>query len=153
MILVFDGQFFLSQACSECNQLCTLADDLRCHYSKHTNVYRHMCPREGCNYGTNTRIYLDRHLAVHDGINPFRCTVEGCKMEFRRPESLRDHVQRVHGNEYYSCDWPGCNKKYKAQHDLTRHKRRHRLLEESRFQCEFCKYRTTDKSVLVKHKR
>ncbi|XP_053954620.1 transcriptional repressor CTCF [Anastrepha ludens] len=106
----------------------------------------HSCPH--CNYLTNKRYMLSRHMKSHSDDRPYICSV--CDRGFKTNHSLQNHVNVHLGRKPHGC--LSCESRFTTAGDLARHVR-YKHTHEKRHKCTECDYATVEMSKLRRHMR
>ncbi len=88
--------------------------------------FKFACDEPDCEYNTNYKPHLNRHLRIHTGI------------------------------KLYACNHPDCPYASSNSSNLNRHKKTHNKSStppEKRFKCNFCDFRASQNSNLKSHER
>ena len=94
------------------------------------------CDHPSCDYSTDDKSNLNRHLAAHTGKRLFKCNYHSCRKDFSRKDVLKRHIKTVHEKkEKYTCIV--CSKAFTRKCDLVRHKKE--VHDKEKFQvCRYC---------------
>jgi insecticidal toxin complex protein TccC len=95
--------------------------------SAHSGERPYKCIHEGCNYASNRRDDLTKHMRTHTGEKPYKCTQEGCDFASNESSNLTVHMRIHSGEKPYKCTHEGCNYTSKQSGHLTKHMRTHSL--------------------------
>ena len=145
-----------------------LEQDYECHcgrryscgiaYNKHlsahndTTVKRFYCVFAQCNYSTDKKNHLDKHVLCHSNEKPFQCSE--CDKSFKNEYSLKRHFEGVHKllDRPMVCDIDDCNKEFRSESAFAEHQRnghlRDRLLV---CQQSKCNYKTCRRNAYYNH--
>ncbi|CAO1414875.1 unnamed protein product [Diamesa serratosioi] len=129
--------------CSMCGKSFRFQNLLQHHMQiEHYNSIRFMC--DHCTYETKFKINLERHQRTNSNI----CHV--CNKQMASSTSLFKHVQVQHNNvRAFKCDL--CDKTFGFKHSMVSHRNTH--TGEKPFCCNFCSFRSGDRSTISKHKK
>ncbi|CRK98801.1 CLUMA_CG011935, isoform A [Clunio marinus] len=79
-------------------------------------------------------------------------TCKICNKEFTNYTNFHRHVTVQHKKiKKFHCDYPGCEKSFGQKGSLINHRNIHS--GEKPFSCNFCSFRSGDKSTVIKHKK
>ncbi|XP_058461910.1 transcriptional repressor CTCF-like [Malaya genurostris] len=106
----------------------------------------HMC--NYCNYTTNKRFLLARHMKSHSEDRPHKCSV--CERGFKTLASLQNHVNTHTGTKPHHCKH--CESSFTTSGELVRHVR-YRHTHEKPHKCPECDYASVELSKLKRHIR
>jgi len=133
-------------------------------------IWKHLC--HICDYATNTKNILTRHLAVHGIVERLKC--DQCDKDFstkinlqvhvkshnRCPQKcnqcckmyttvagLKRHIELIHSEKGLECD--ECEKMFSTIGLLNLHKKAVHVLKS--FKCNQCKFRTKTNSNIKRH--
>ncbi|XP_055626558.1 transcriptional repressor CTCF-like isoform X2 [Toxorhynchites rutilus septentrionalis] len=127
--------------------------DLKPHVSKPSRTktqtsggLSHMC--NYCNYTTNKRFLLARHMKSHSEDRPHKCSV--CERGFKTIASLQNHVNTHTGTKPHHCKH--CDSNFTTSGELVRHVR-YRHTHEKPHKCPECDYASVELSKLKRHIR
>merc|ERR1712228_201878 len=113
--------------------------------SASNNSKRHKCPH--CEYSTNERGSLTRHIRTHTGEKPFVCSYGDCKKRFARKDDLNRHIRAHLGIKNHKCSY--CSKAFVQKCHLTEHIRTH--TGETPYECNHCKKKFKHSSSMDRH--
>ena len=105
----------------------------------------HKCPH--CEYASDVKTNLKRHIRTHTGEKPFACNYGGCKKKFACSSALNDHIKRHIGDKRFKCSF--CSKKFVTKAEMTSHSRVH--TGEKPFGCPPCKERFRNRNAMRLH--
>ena len=91
---------------------------------------------EQCEYCTNHKGNLRKHLRVHSAQRPFECTHNGCNKRFKRKDHLSNHLLTHSAEKTFKCSHKGCKQVFARKSSLQRHIRRHRGQRD--YKCSVC---------------
>lgn len=111
-----------------------------------TGGINHMC--NYCNYTTNKRFLLARHMKSHSEDRPHKCSV--CERGFKTLASLQNHVNTHTGTKPHHCKH--CESSFTTSGELVRHVR-YRHTYEKPHKCPECDYASVELSKLKRHIR
>lgn len=111
-----------------------------------TGGANHMC--NYCNYTTNKRFLLARHMKSHSEDRPHKCSV--CERGFKTIASLQNHVNTHTGTKPHHCKH--CESSFTTSGELVRHVR-YRHTHEKPHKCPECDYASVELSKLKRHIR
>ncbi|XP_013112503.1 transcriptional repressor CTCF [Stomoxys calcitrans] len=101
-----------------------------------------------CDYSSNKKFLLSRHLKTHSEERPYKCSV--CERGFKTNVSLMNHINTHLGNKPHKCE--DCDMAFTTSGELTRHRRyRHTLIKPHK--CTECDYSSVEFSKLRRHFR
>ena len=108
-------------------------------------TWKHLC--HICDYATNKKVSLTRHLFVHGIGERFKC--DKCEKDFAQKSSLKEHRESHNSSSGNKCNQ--CGKFYKTQriledHISTMHSAKH-------LQCDQCEMMFSNLRRLNGHKR
>lgn len=106
----------------------------------------HLC--NYCNYTTNKRFLLARHMKSHSEDRPHKCSV--CERGFKTLASLQNHVNTHTGTKPHHCKH--CESSFTTSGELVRHIR-YRHTHEKPHKCPECEYASVELSKLKRHIR
>ncbi|XP_019766360.1 transcriptional repressor CTCF isoform X2 [Dendroctonus ponderosae] len=106
----------------------------------------HMC--NYCNYISNKRYLLSRHMKSHSEERPHKCSV--CERGFKTIASLQNHVNTHTGTKPHACKY--CEAAFTTSGELVRHVR-YRHTHEKPHKCTECDYASVELSKLKRHIR
>ncbi|KAK2494001.1 hypothetical protein MC885_004818 [Smutsia gigantea] len=131
--------------CLHCNHKSSNTSDLKRHIiSVHTKDYPHKC--DMCDKGFHRPSELKKHMAVHKGKKMHQC--RHCDFKIADPFILSRHILSVHTKDLpFRCK--RCKKGFRQQNELKKHMKTHSGRKV--YQCEYCKYSTTDASGFKRH--
>lgn len=96
---------------------------MRCHQDQQ---HRYPCRYPDCEYGTNDRSRLNRHVkSVHQAIKSERCDVEGCDFATTTKSAIQKHKVNCHQPARFACPIDGCAQKFKWPFQLKSHMASH----------------------------
>ena len=132
--------------------------------------WKHLC--DICDYATNEKYILTRHLAVHGIGDRFKCEqcdkdfstfkylethlathkscpkkCHQCDKMYKTLGSLKMHIATMHSERRLECD--ECEKMFSTIGRLNNHKKAVHVLKS--FKCDQCKFRSKTNSELKKH--
>lgn len=111
-----------------------------------TGSAQHMC--NYCNYTSNKRYLLSRHMKSHSEERPHKCGI--CERGFKTIASLQNHVNTHTGVRPHSCKY--CEAAFTTSGELVRHVR-YRHTHEKPHRCTECDYASVELSKLKRHMR
>ncbi|KAI1301900.1 Transcriptional repressor CTCF [Halotydeus destructor] len=106
----------------------------------------HMC--NYCNYTSNKRYLLSRHMKSHSEERPHKCGI--CERGFKTIASLQNHVNTHTGVRPHQCKY--CEAAFTTSGELVRHVR-YRHTHEKPHRCNECDYASVELSKLKRHMR
>ncbi|CAG0886811.1 unnamed protein product [Cyprideis torosa] len=101
-----------------------------------------------CNYTTNKRYLLSRHLKTHSIERPHRCSI--CDRTFKTLASLHNHANTHAGVKPHPCKF--CQASFTTSGELVRHIRYKHTMERPH-KCSECDYSSVELSKLRRHVR
>lgn len=104
------------------------------------------CPH--CDYSTNRRFLLSRHLNTHSVNLPHKCSI--CDKAFKTNAALINHTNVHMGRKPYKCR--DCESSFTTAGELTRHTR-YKHTGEKPHKCSECSYASVELSKLRRHMR
>ena len=107
---------------------------------------QHMC--NYCNYTSNKRYLLSRHMKSHSEDRPHKCGI--CERGFKTIASLNNHVNTHTGVRPHGCKY--CDASFTTSGELVRHVR-YRHTHEKPHRCNECDYASVELSKLKRHMR
>lgn len=107
---------------------------------------QHMC--NYCNYTSNKRYLLSRHMKSHSEERPHKCGI--CERGFKTIASLQNHVNTHTGVRPHGCKY--CDSAFTTSGELVRHVR-YRHTHEKPHRCTECDYASVELSKLKRHMR
>lgn len=107
---------------------------------------QHMC--NYCNYTSNKRYLLSRHMKSHSEERPHKCGI--CERGFKTIASLQNHVNTHTGVRPHGCKY--CIAAFTTSGELVRHVR-YRHTHEKPHRCTECDYASVELSKLKRHMR
>lgn len=107
---------------------------------------QHMC--NYCNYTSNKRYLLSRHMKSHSEERPHKCGI--CERGFKTIASLQNHVNTHTGVRPHGCKY--CDAAFTTSGELVRHVR-YRHTHEKPHRCTECDYASVELSKLKRHMR
>ncbi|XP_054160506.1 transcriptional repressor CTCF-like [Oppia nitens] len=110
------------------------------------NPNQHMC--NYCNYTSNKRYLLSRHMKSHSEERPHKCGI--CERGFKTIASLQNHVNTHTGVRPHGCKY--CEAAFTTSGELVRHVR-YRHTHEKPHRCTECDYASVELSKLKRHMR
>lgn len=119
---------------------------VRIRTTQSTGGINHMC--NYCNYTTNKRFLLARHMKSHSEDRPHKCSV--CERGFKTLASLQNHVNTHTGTKPHLCKH--CESTFTTSGELVRHVR-YRHTHEKPHKCPECDYASVELSKLKRHIR
>ena len=135
--------------CNKCLKAFKNNSNLISHQkSVHSSVGQYVCTFGECRNRYKDKHYLQNHIKrVHTLEKPFQC-IE-CRKTFATKRDLRNHRQ-THSDLTFECE--ECHKLFNREILLKSHQRIHSLNRKT-FSCDFCNFKTTNKSYLKSHIR
>ena len=135
---------------------------------KRKEAWKHLC--HICDYATNPKSYLTRHLTTHGIGKRFKCdkcekvysqkgylrkhvkshdlsSSDKCGKIFKTKAIQKNHIHRTHLEKHLKCDQ--CEKMFSTNGRLNSHKRDVHVLKS--FKCYQCKYRAKTIGTMNKH--
>lgn len=110
------------------------------------SMSQHMC--NYCNYTSNKRYLLSRHMKSHSEDRPHKCGI--CERGFKTIASLNNHVNTHTGVRPHGCKY--CDASFTTSGELVRHVR-YRHTHEKPHRCNECDYASVELSKLKRHMR
>jgi len=101
-----------------------------------------------CNYTSNKRYLLSRHMKSHSEERPHKCGI--CERGFKTMASLNNHVNTHTGVKPHACKY--CDSAFTTSGELVRHVR-YRHTHEKPHRCTECDYASVELSKLKRHMR
>ena len=98
-----------------------------------------------CDYATDIKSNLTKHIRIHTGDEPFKCNE--CGKGFKQGSHLTYHLRIHSGERPYKCN--GCGKGFRQRSHLICHLRIHS--GEKPYECTKCKRRFSTKGNCDKH--
>lgn len=151
-----------------CAREFSLKENLRRHMRTHANEFSFNClkcklgfplkkEKDEHEKGCNVRIYesylcdftafdkqdLARHMLIHSGEFPFQCSM--CARKFKLNKTLKTH-QRTHEKFPFNCSI--CQRGFSLEEAKEAHEKNC-----INFECDFCGYKSHNKSHLISHLR
>ncbi|XP_055306991.1 gastrula zinc finger protein XlCGF8.2DB-like [Sitodiplosis mosellana] len=109
------------------------------------NRKRHKCPL--CDYVTNIKTNLKKHMLKHTGERPFPCSV--CPKRFTAKQSLQSHMKAHIDAFLFSC--ASCSQGFDRSEEKVEHETGCKV---RRYVCHLCKeFSTLDKKDFKRHLR
>jgi len=106
----------------------------------------HICSY--CDYSTNKKFLLVRHMRAHSNDRPHKCNV--CERGFKTMVALQNHVNTHTGVKPYRCKY--CMSKFTTTGEMVRHIR-YKHTREKPHKCTECDYECVEFSKLKRHMR
>ena len=118
--------------CPQCNKLFYGDKDMRRHIWRAHRLVSvfHKCDQ--CDYQTEYKYHLKRHLSTHSSDQPFAC--DECGTRCKSAATLKSHKLIHTGERKHICKF--CGKKFKTATNLRSHTRLH--TKEYEAHCEIC---------------
>ena len=107
-------------------------------------MWKHLC--QICDYATNMKVHLTRHLAVHGIGKRFKC--DKCDKEFAYKQSLKNHRETHNSTSDFQCQQ--CGKIYKTCDGFQEHMKTH---WEKIITCDQCEKMFSTTAFLKEHKK
>ena len=104
----------------DCEETFYIDYDLQVHIRKHQDKEKNLLCTQ-CDYRTNVKWYLERHMATHSDARPHVCSE--CGRAFKDPSSLRKHSKLHTGVREHECGV--CGKAFYERRDLKVHMKTH----------------------------
>ena len=110
---------------------------------------RFSCDHPFCDYSTDVKGDLNKHMVVHTGVKPFKCIYQSCAKDFTQQGNLDRHINTVHkGSVKYTC--PECFEEFSSKYSLIRHKSN--IHDEAKPNvCRYCQRRFGERSTCNVH--
>lgn len=115
---------------------------------------RHGCSYPGCDYSSNDRSRLTRHLkAVHLQVKSEACDVMGCEFRAATRSAIQKHKINIHQVPRFACPIDGCPKKFKWAYKLKTHMASEHSAGSNLLKCKYpgCSYSSKDEKKLKDH--
>ena len=125
------------------------------HYSRKANkrsenkAKLHKCHHSECNYATDRRSNLNRHVIAMHERQISRASHICCGIHFENKAKQRLHARSAH-SQGYKCPSLDCSKRFQRKTLLDRHMATHDP-SLRKHECHTCGYRTANKSNLHRH--
>ena len=135
--------------CNKCLKAFKTNSILKCHQkSVHSSVGQYVCTFGECSNRYKFNHYLQNHIRrAHTLEKPFQCI--DCGKTFFTKRDLINHRQ-THSDLTFECE--ECHKLFNREILLKSHQRIHASNRKT-FSCDFCNFKTTNKSYLKSHIR
>ena len=114
-----------------------------------SKVKMHRCHHQDCNYATDRRSNLNRHVVAMHERKIARSSHFCCGLHFENKAKQRLHAKKEH-SEGYKCMIRDCEKRFQRKTLLDRHMATHDPTLR-KHECNTCGYRTANKSNLHRH--
>lgn len=134
--------------CEKCEFTTNKRTVIQRHVRSHTVSEKHSC--HTCGKLFNTVETLRVHTMRHDKTKRFQC--EHCDKSFIYPSLLHKHIQAVHEREDYYC--VECDVRFKSAESLRLHfkkAKRHRDHSSYKYECTHCDQRFVSTATLSVH--
>ena len=130
---------------------------LKEHMKKvHEKVFKHNCPEEDCNFGTQSLQLYKTHRVRHHGEEKeksYRC--RRCKKAFDGENLLKKHLKRkmCRVQKSLPCTLHKPHRYFKTAAGLDRHNKVYHTGDIEKLQCSMCNEWYGSKAAMINHKR
>jgi len=129
--------------CHICDYATNLKGDLTRHLASHGIGERFRCDQ--CEKDFSRKGHLKSHRQSHNSSSGAKCNT--CGKIYKTEEHLKQHIRTIHSEKHLKCDQ--CEMMFSTIGRLNSHKKAVHVFKS--FKCYQCKYRGKTKSTLDKH--